>query len=302
MLISELIDEYILDCEIRKYTPKTINGYRNNLNYLREHLKEHCNIYCIEEVKAKNLKAFFKYISDKGRKETYMNGLLKNFRGLFKYAVTEGYITDNPCLKIPWAKEYMPIISTFNDSEVKRMLMVYNGKSYIEMRNKTILCLLFDTGIRNYELCCLQTKCIKDDVIVISGKGKKERQVGQSAYLKKMLMKYQRIRNSYFALKNIPDNLLLSRTGKQLTVEAVERIVKIAGECANVRKDIRCSPHTCRHYFAQCQLKNGMDVYSLSRLMGHSNIYITQRYLNSMLDGDIVERSIETSPLMRILY
>lgn len=301
MLISELIDEYIFDCEIKKFTDKTLKGYRNNLLYLEKYLKDSHNITDIKDVRTVHLKAFFKSISDNGRKESYMNGLLKTYRAFFKYAVSEGYITDNPCLKVPWAKEASPLIQTFNDSEVKRMLSVYDESSYIQIRNKAVMYMLIDTGIRNYELCCLTVDSVKENIITIMGKGKKERQVAQSPYLSKMLMKYKRSRSGYFSFKEVPDNLFLSRTGKPLTVEAVERIVKIAGEQADVRKDIRCSPHTCRHYFAQCQLRNGIDVYSLSRIMGHSNISITQRYLNSLRDNDIVERSVRTSPLMSIL-
>lgn len=281
MKISELIAEYILDCEIKKFTHKTIKGYKNNLDYLERFLSEKHQITEIENVKPIHLKDFFKYISDMGRKETYMNGLLKVFRAFFKYAVSEEYISSNPCEKIPWAKETMPLIRTFNDSEVKRMLAVYSEKSYMEIRNKTILYMLFDTGIRNYELCCLSLDSVTDNSISIMGKGKKERQAAQSPYLAKMLLKYMRYRSGYFEYKNISDKLFLSRTGQPLTVEAIERIVRIAGEKANVRSDIRCSPHTCRHYFAQCQLKNGIDVYSLSRIMGHSSILITQRYLVS---------------------
>lgn len=66
------------------------------------------------------------------------------------------------------------------------------------------------------------------------------------------------------------------------------------------RKEIRCSPHTCRHYFAQSQLRNGLDVYSLSRLLGHEDISITKRYLQGMQDENIIEMSIKTSPLMNL--
>ena len=120
-------------------------------------------------------------------------------------------------------------------------------------------------------------------------------------YLEKMLLRYQKCKEAYFRYKNVPDNLFLSRTGRPLTVEAVERIVRTAGETANVRSEIRCSPHTCRHYFAQSQLRNGMDVYSLSRVMGHNSISITQRYLNSLNDKDIVIKSVNASPLMNIM-
>jgi integrase/recombinase XerD len=103
-----------------------------------------------------------------------------------------------------------------------------------------------------------------------------------------------------FILKIKHDNYFLSNTGLPLTIEAVERIVKIAGEIAGVRKEIRCSPHTCRHYFAQTQLKNGLDVYSLSRILGHENIMITKRYLQSIQDEDIVLMAMKTSPLMNL--
>ncbi|MCI5751835.1 MAG: site-specific integrase [Oscillospiraceae bacterium] len=139
MLISELIDEYIFDCEIKKFTDKTLKGYRNNLLYLEKYLKDSHNITDIKDVRTVHLKAFFKSISDNGRKESYMNGLLKTYRAFFKYAVSEGYITDNPCLKVPWAKEASPLIQTFNDSEVKRMLSVYDESSYIQIRNKAVI-------------------------------------------------------------------------------------------------------------------------------------------------------------------
>lgn len=301
LLITELINEYLFDCQIRRFTPKTVKSYKNNLLYFAGYLQEVHNLNDIENVSTFHIKSFLKELSDNGRKESYVNGLIKTFRAFFKYVYEEEYINVNPCLKVKWAKETEPLIETFNDNEVKRMLLFYGESSYIQIRNKAIMYMLFDTGIRNFELCCLPMEAVKENVITIMGKGKKERQVAKSPYLDKMLVKYMRYRRSYFIYKNVPDNLFLSRTGKPLTDEAVQRVVKIAADNSDVRSNIRCSPHTCRHYFAQCQLRNGIDVYSLSRLMGHSNIKITQRYLNSLNDSDIVEKSIKTSPLMRIL-
>ena len=85
------------------------------------------------------------------------------------------------------------------------------------------------------------------------------------------------VRESYFSKKIVLNNVFLSKNGRVLTSEAVSRVVKKAGEFAMVNSDIRVSPHTCRHTFAQMQLKNGLDVYSLSRIMGHENISITQQ-------------------------
>lgn len=290
-----------MECQIRQYTWKTVKGYRNGLEFLANYLKQEQGIDKIEDVKTCNLKAFFLYQQKRYRKETYLNGLLKIYRAFFKYIVGEGYIKDNPVLKVHWMKEEKVIIKTFTDAEVKCMMEVYGDKDYLSMRNKAIMAMLFDTGIRNYELCCLKNDNIANNVITIFGKGKKERQVGISPYLAKILLKYERMKKYCFEFKNVKyDNYFLSRTGRSLTNEAVERIVKIAGESAKVSKVIRCSPHTCRHYFAQAQLRNGMDVYSLSRLMGHENIKITQRYLQGLKDKDVVTKSIKTSPLMNL--
>lgn len=301
MLLEESLKEFLFECEVRKYTWKTIRGYRNGLNFLVNYLKQEHKLSNLEDIQTRHLKAFFMYQSKRGRKETYLNGLLKTFRAFFKYQMGAENITTNPVLKVSWMKEPKTIIKTFRDSEVKGMLQAYSGSDYYSVRNRAIMAMLFDTGIRCYELCTLSKAALKDNYIVIYGKGKKERQVGLSPYLAKILMKYDRIKEYNFEFKNIRiDNYFLSRTGRPLTNAAVERIVKMAGEYANVSPDIRCSPHTCRHYFAQAQLKNGMDVYSLSRLLGHDNINITQRYLQGLKDNEVVARSITTSVLMNL--
>ncbi|MPN14008.1 Tyrosine recombinase XerD [bioreactor metagenome] len=200
-----------------------------------------------------------------------------------------------------WQREPKCIINTFTDEEVINLLKVYDYSNYLNARNKCIMAFLIDTGARNLETCMTKTVDIKDNYITIFGKGKKERLVPLSPMLKKIMLKYERIRNFYFKDKNVKhDNYFLSNTGLPLTNEAIQRIVKLAGESAGVREDIRCSPHTCRHYYAQAQLRNGLDVYSLSRLLGHENITITKRYLQGLQDENILEMSVKTSPLMNL--
>ena len=109
------------------------------------------------------------------------------------------------------------------------------------------------------------------------------------------------MRDYYFDDKNIHyNNYLLSRTGRPLTKEALEHIFNQANQQARVRSNIRCSPHTARHYFAQACLRNGLDLYSVSRLLGHENINITKRYLQSLEDHNIVEMAAKASPLFNL--
>lgn len=301
MQLKTVYSEFLYDCELKNFSKKTLKGYRNNLLRLFNYLDVKYNIQDIEEVTSKQIKELFKELWKSGRKVTYTNGLLKNYRSFFKYAMQEEYISINPCVKVPWGKEDLILIKTFTDDEVKRMLDVFNGKDYISVRNKAIIAMLVDTGIRNNELCELKRESIYDNYIKIFGKGYKERLVGVSPYLQKCIIKYVNARQGYFIYKNIGDNFFLSKNGKKLTIEAIERIVAKAGNIAGVDETIRCSPHTLRHYFAQAQLRNNLDVYSLSRLMGHNNIKITQRYLQSIQDKDVVDRGILTSPIMNLL-
>lgn len=64
------------------------------------------------------------------------------------------------------------------------------------------------------------------------------------------------------------------------------------------KNEIRCSPHTCSHYYAQFMLKQNLDIYTVSRLLGHSNIDITKIYLQSIKDNEIVEMNNMISPLI----
>src|SRR5690606_28083453 len=119
--------------------------------------------------------------------------------------------------------------------------------------------------------------------------------------VKKTMIRYERVKNEYFKDKiMIDNNYFLSRNGKMLTVTAIEKMIKDTGKKAKVRDSIRCSPHTIRHYYAQKQLRLGLDVYSLSRLLGHESTVITTRYLQSIDDENIVKLASSTSPLSNL--
>lgn len=122
-----------------------------------------------------------------------------------------------------------------------------------------------------------------------------------SPVLKKNMIKYERMKEFYFKDKLLAhSNYFVSYRSQPLTTEALLNIVKEAGERANVRKSIRCSPHTLRHYYAQKNLGMGNDIYSLSRLLGHTTVNITKIYLESIQDESIVEKGRMHSPLMNL--
>ena len=76
--------------------------------------------------------------------------------------------------------------------------------------------------------------------------------------------------------------------------------MKKAAKEVGVNPNVRVSPHTCRHTFAHLQLRNGLDLYSLSRLMGHENVAITQRYLEGIKDDQVLKAAQKTGVLQNL--
>lgn len=301
MRLKDCLDEYIYDCECRHLSKQTLRNYRGQIVFLVNHLEE-LGIHDVEDVRPHHIRSFLRIKQDAGRKPAYINDLLKAFKTFFNYLEQEGYIESSPATKVKNVRQPKVIIESFTELEVKRMLNYYSGADYRSIRNKTIIALLFDTGVRCNEMIMMSPEDIASDYITVKhGKGNKERVVPKSPYLAKQLIRYMRVREGFFAEKVLKhNNLFLSIRGKPLTGEVVGKILKVAAKAVGVSPTIRVSPHTCRHTFAHIQLKNGLDVYSLSRIMGHVNIMITQRYLQGLRDKDIINSSKRTTPLMNL--
>lgn len=289
--------------QIKKFSERTIKTAVNSTKAFCSYIGIEFGVEELDEVTHIHIKQYMHYLQEQGRKEVYINSILKYFRMFYRYCIQEEYILErnNPCLKVKWSREPKVILNTFKDDEAIRMLKQWDFKRYYTARNKSILATFFETGIRNLELCNLKMTDVRDTVILVHGKGNKERYVPISPALKKTFIKYERIRAEYIKNKLIEEDCYFySYRGKRLTVEGIERVVKETGRLAKVRQEIRCSPHTIRHYYAQFMLRQGLDVYTVSRLLGHENIMITKRYLQSLKDEEIVNMSMDTSPLMKL--
>lgn len=301
MFTKEILEEFKLECDLRRLTPRTIKGYYNSSLQFLTWLEKQQRVIELEEIRTTHIKMYMQYMIKKNLSPSYINSVLRCIRAYFRYAVEEDYLRINPAEKISWQRQGKVLINTFTDEEVRALLNVFDFSTYLSARNKLVLAIAFDTGARNSEICDILEKDIRDNVILIHGKGNKERHVPLTPYLKRAILKYRRIKDVYFEDKVLPHkNLLLSRTGRPLTKEALEHIFNQAALQVEIREEIRCSPHTARHYFAQTHLRNGLDVYSVSRLLGHENINITKRYLQSLQDSSIVEMAVKTSPLRNL--
>jgi integrase/recombinase XerD len=300
MLLSVIRDEFVFNCQCRRLSDKTIKNYSKQIDYLLNFLKQEKDVEEIEDVQTQYIKQFLLNMKKSGRKVNYLNDLLKAFKVFFRYAYEEGYAASFLVEKIKNAKGGKVILRTFSEQETKRLINFYEGRKYLDVRNKVMLMLLIDTGIRIGELISMTEAQIKHDYIIVRGKGDKERVVPKSPLLSKWLIKFLAIRKSYFQYRIIPENIFLSKNAIIMCTSRIDRVIKNAGDACAISKDVRVSAHTFRHTYAQYQLKNGLDIYTLSRLLGHENIAITQTYLNGLRDEEVLEQAQKTSPLMNL--
>ena len=229
MLAKDTLEEFKLECELRRLTPRTIKGYYNSTLLFLTWLERQHEIKELEAIRPQYIKQYIQYLIRKQLTPSYINAILRCLRAYFRYAVEEEYLTTNPTTKISWQKQGKVIIETFTDQEVRSLLEVYDFSTFLSARNKLMLAIAFDTGARNTEMCDILEEDVRDNAILLHGKGNKERHVPLTPYLKRAILKYRRIKEQYFADKIIPyKHLLLSRTGRPMTKEAMEHIFKQA--------------------------------------------------------------------------
>ena len=261
MSLYELIHEFLFDCKVRELSDQTITNYEKQLNKFRHFVKDNFQIIQFEDLKQIHVKQYISSLQDRGCKPAYINDLLKAVKCLCSYAQREGYSEEILTKRVKNVKQPKVLIHTFSSKEIGLMIRYFNGNDYLSIRNRMILMIFFDTGIRASELINMKLDQIQDSYFIIYGKGRKERVVPKNAAVGKFLYKYLNARAKYFTTRDCEEEyLFLSKNGKRLTHEGIGVFMKEAADAVGVSPKVRVSPHTCRHTFAHQQLKNGLRI------------------------------------------
>lgn len=301
----EAITEFILTKESEGYERATIKNYKSTL----ERFKGYCvDNHCLKpsEVNKGVIKKYL-LIQQANHSNDYVNAILSKIRVFYDFLCYEEYLKDyqDPTLRLKFLKKQKKLLVVFNDNEVLQMIheaSKQKNQFYAE-RDKLIITILADCGLRVNELVNLRNQDVTQEYIFIAkAKGKKQRMVYVTKNVAKQVMKYKRVRDAFFKEKQVYDSNMFFRNfrGEHMKNDGVQKMLKRIGAKCDIRKDVRISPHTFRHWFAQSQLKNGISIYTLSKLLGHDSINTTQVYLNGIADEELVRSAIETSPLLNL--
>ena len=215
------------------------------------------------------------FSNKKSRSQARSISALKSF---FNYLLFEGEIHSSPLNDIESPKIENKLPEVLTEDEIKRLISSVNLDSEFGQRNKTIIEVLYGTGIRVSELIELKLSNIffKENILKVTGKGNKERFVplGKIALLE--IKKYLNDRDKLKINSKFSDILFLNRYGRQLTRSMIFKVINDSSKNAEIDKKI--SPHTLRHSYATHLLKNGADLRTIQLILGHESITTTEIY------------------------
>ena len=304
MKLDEFLREYLLDCKIRNLSQQTIKNKRIQNKVAINYFEYEFGITKLGKVKKVHVKAYLNNKLESDCKASTINTHLKILKSFFAYGVEEGYISVNPAETIKLLKREKAIFTVFNDNEIVNMVKYWKGTTYTATKNKLMISLFVDTGIRVGELCSLLIENVEDDHIKVHGKGNKWRIVPISFQLRKLMMKYERKRKEVLEKNNkeLDYYFFNQHKHKYESVSPIQKMIKYTAQKVKVRSSVRTSPHTLRHYYAIKSLSLGTPITQLSKNLGHESIRTTEIYLSQITNEQVISEQMKktVSPLSKI--
>ncbi len=256
----------------------SIVSYENDIlslkNYILDNKIKESPIECTPDT----VNSFI-YNSSKKNSPRSQARKISGLKSFFKFLVFEGYLKSSPMSNIESPKLGRKLPDILNVEEISQMISSINIKEKFGQRNKTIIEILYGTGIRVSELIELKISNIffKENLIRVLGKGDKERFVPIGLKAKKSIIDYINNDRKYQKIEESSnDILILSKYGKKITRHMIFTLIKNISKKSGITKKI--SPHTFRHSFASHLLKNGADLRTIQLILGHENITTTEIY------------------------
>ena len=203
---------------------------------------------------------------------------LVTIRHLFRFAFTEGMITENPAANVAAPKFRRSLPEFLSVEEVDRLLRQPDITATLGLRDKAMIELLYSTGLRVSELCGLKASDVQleDGCLRCIGKGSKERLVPVGRAALDLVLQYMKKSRPEILGEKTSPYLFPTRIGTAINRIAFWKILSGYGRKAGLRKPL--TPHMLRHSFATHLLDRGADLRSVQMMLGHADIATTQIY------------------------
>lgn len=270
--LSRDLRDFLLDVEATGRTPSTVRFYRAKLTPFLDYLREQ-GISQSQEVRPSHVRGLLARLGE-SHSPGGVHAYFRAVRALFRFLVREGILDGNPVDKVRAPKVDVEPLQPVNLEHPRAMLATCD-KGEMGLRDKSIMLTLLDTGLRAGEATALNVGDLdlNDGALMVRrSKNRKPRVVFVGKQTRRALAQYLRARGN-----PKPDEpLWTTKHGGRLTYAGLRDIVRRRARRAGVPTPCL---HSFRRAFALTMLRNGADVVSLSRMMGHGSLPVLMRYL-----------------------
>jgi integrase/recombinase XerC len=274
--VAKAVADFLRHLRERNASPHTVKAYSGDL----ANFAAYAGSRGWKDLDHIAIRGFLSQLYEKGLSKTSVARSLAAVRSLYRWLAREGMVEQNPAklVSTPKLAKKLPRVPT-----IEEMNSVLDGAmpevAAFPERDRLMLELLYGCGIRNSELTGINLDDIRAsaEIILIRGKGKKERYVPFGGSAAQALAQYfpQRQKALQEAHKST-NALLINRRGGRLTTRSVGRIIKKIAVAKGLSPDVH--PHTLRHAFGTHMLEEGADLRAIQELLGHERLATTQRY------------------------
>ena len=260
----------------RGLSQNTLAAYRADLTALARWLDD--RHVAVTRTSRTDLLGFIASRVEAGARPRSTARQLSSFRRFFRYLVREGLLREDPTSQIAMPKIGRSLPKSLTEDEVEALLAAPEVTDPLGHRDRTMLEVLYATGLRVSELVALAHSQVNlnQGVIRIVGKGNRERLIPLGEESVRWLAEFVRGPRAEILLERQTDYLFPTRRGDRMTRQAFWHIIKRYARKAGIQKEL--SPHTLRHAFATHLLNHGADLRVVQMLLGHSDLSTTQIY------------------------
>lgn len=264
----------------RQYSPATLRAYTDDLELFVKFLKENGGFTSLNEIERNDVHAFMSYLYDQHYQSTSISRIVSSLRTFYHYQQKIGATDQDPFSFIHLKRHPRPLPHFFYEKEMQALFKAVSSDSLVDIRDRAVLESLYATGMRVSECTGLKLNDIDFDlkVMLLHGKGSKDRYVPFGRYCEEALLRYfKQVRTPLMQKYHKEHSLVfINHYGDPLTAAGITYILKRIVKRSALTVAIH--PHELRHTFATHLLNNGADLRAVQEFLGHSSLSTTQIY------------------------
>ena len=261
----------------KRYSKHTLLSYSNDLRKFDNYLNSVYEGLMFEEIKLIHVRSYMVFLLEKKLGKSSVARNISTLKSFFKFLNKNGVVETSPINLIETPKLDKRLPSFIKESEIVNLInSIEFNDSFSGLRDKLLIMLFYQTGIRLSEIIGLKVSSIRDNEVKVLGKRNKERIIPISKNVRKVINEYLIQKSNEFPNS---DYFFLTDSGNKMYEKFVYR--KVNHYLSLVSSKQKKSPHILRHSFATHMLNNGADLNAIKEILGHENLSATQVYTHN---------------------